>query len=180
MESTLKKPGLGNVKLGRLLEDSGALNRTQVEAILRRQETRSTPFGALAERMFGVDPRQVERAWAEQYSRCHAIISLESQRFDLDQVDRLNRRQAWQLRILPMRIEDGFLIVLTTRQALPGAVNFCRNTFDEPVVFRIASEELMSQALDEYHTWPAMTLAWQLRRKLLAKAEREPAHSLFM
>ena len=52
------------LRLGDLLIESGALNREQVQHILETQEREGSPFGVLAERLYGVDPAVTEAAWA--------------------------------------------------------------------------------------------------------------------
>ena len=48
---------------------AGGVDAEQVRHVLQVQKLSHRPFGDLAERLYGVDPRAVEDAWVEQYLR---------------------------------------------------------------------------------------------------------------
>ena len=52
------------MRLGDLMVEHGVLSSTQRDEIVAHQQVSGRPFGLLAEEMYGVDPRAVERAWA--------------------------------------------------------------------------------------------------------------------
>ena len=42
------------------------------------------PFGDLAERLYGIDPRAVEDAWVEQYIRTAGVVDLQQIKIEAD------------------------------------------------------------------------------------------------
>ena len=167
MQSVVCSPRLGD-----LLVKRGALTDPQVKAILNRQSQRAVPFGVLAERLFGVDRHVVESCWAQQYSVLHFLPTLQGQSVDPEATASLHRRQAWQLRLLPLRFEEGMLLVATCSEALPRAATFCARVMKHAVVFKIVPEAELETALQEHYPWPAMRLAVRLRTDLLAAADQ--------
>ena len=92
---------LAGIQIGELLVEQGVLTEAQVRHILQVQKVSNRPFGDLAERLFGIDPKAVEDAWVEQYLRMAVTVDLDDQEIDTDCLRLLNRRQAWQFRLLP-------------------------------------------------------------------------------
>ena len=106
---------MSEIRLGQLLVKSGVLTGPQVDAILTEQERGGEPFGLLAERLYGVDPRNIEDAWAEQYAGLTRTVNPEVEVFDEKAYELVTRRQAWQFRILPLRFKGRELIIVTTK-----------------------------------------------------------------
>src|SRR5438552_9568459 len=75
---------LKGIPIGQLLVEQGVLTPRQVEHILKVQKESHRPFGDLAERLFGINPRAVEDAWVEQYTRTVGIVDLDEQQIDED------------------------------------------------------------------------------------------------
>ena len=143
-------------RMGELLVQQGVLTEQQVQAILEEQARSSRPFGDLAERMFNVDADAIEQAWVDQYLSFGTEVDLETQRIDVDVLRVLNRRQAWQFQMLPLRREENELLVATTRERLPRAANFAWRRMHDPVFFLIARRPQLEQFLMEHYPWPAM------------------------
>ena len=61
--------------------------------------------------------------------------------------DLVVRRQAWQFGIVPLRIDDGYLIAATSRKQLPRAVRFATRVLGMPVQFEIAEDDELSSLL---------------------------------
>src|SRR5438128_359738 len=97
------------IQIGQLLIEQGVLTDVQVQHILKVQRESHRPFGDLAERLFGINPRAVEDAWVEQYVRTVGVVDLEQVRIDTDALRTLNRRQAWQFHLLPANRDEGDL-----------------------------------------------------------------------
>ena len=57
------------------------------------------------------------------------------------------RRQAWQFGIVPLRLDDGYLIAATSRKQLPRAVRFATRVLGMPVQFEIAEDDELSRLL---------------------------------
>jgi hypothetical protein len=74
-----QSPGGGlarGIPIGQLLVEQGVLSEKQVAHILRVQKESHRPFGDLAERLYGINPRAVEDAWVEQYLRTTGTVDL--------------------------------------------------------------------------------------------------------
>lgn len=142
------------IQIGQLLVEQGVLTQEQVEHILAVQRSTSRPFGDLAERLYGVDPRAVEDAWVEQYVRIAGVVDLEQLELDRRCLRLLNRRQAWQMNVLPANREDSQLNIATSADNLVRAVNFSTRTFDEPVFVMIAEREQLREFLMKHYPVP--------------------------
>lgn len=145
----------GGVRMGELLVQQGVLSQQQVEDILAEQKRIGRPFGDLAERMFGVSPDAVEQAWVDQYVTLSTQIDLEKQRIDIRVLKSINRRQAWQFRMLPLRREEDELVAATCADHLRRAVNFAWRRLDEPIYFLIASRPQLEEFLMDHFPWPS-------------------------
>jgi hypothetical protein len=135
------------LRLGDLLVRQGVLTEQQVEDILTEQRAVGRPFGELAERLFGVSPTDVERAWAEQYSQIAGEYSLHSARFESHALASITARQAWQFRVLPVRFSGDELTVCTTRDHLARALRFVGWKMENPCHFVLSSPENLAQML---------------------------------
>ena len=134
------------MRIGEMLVRMGVLNRAQVEAILDEQQSGNEAFGAIAERLFGIAPDTIERAWIEQTQERATIFDAERGIED-EARDLVVRRQAWQFGIVPLRIDDGYLIAATSRKQLPRAVRFATRVLGMPVQFEIAEDDELSHLL---------------------------------
>lgn len=142
-------------RIGELLASRGVLTPVQIDQVLDAQKDSGRPFGDLAERMFGVEPRDVERAWLDQYLTYDTTVDLDAEVFDPALADLLNRRQAWQFRVLPVRRENHELVIATSAQRLRKAVNFAWRTFNEPVFFLVAPRVQLDEHLMDRYPWPS-------------------------
>lgn len=142
------------IQIGQLLIEQGVLTRKQVDHILVIQKQSHRPFGDLAERLFGIDPKAVEDAWVEQYVRATGVVDLEEQQVETDCLRLLNRRQAWQFHTLPLHRQHNDLHMATTAENLVRAVNFSGKKLDEPVYFLIAEREQLRDFLMKHYPVP--------------------------
>ncbi len=145
------------IRLGQLLIESDVLTSRQVDAIIVEQERTGEPFGLLAERLFGVDPRKIEDAWAQQYAVLTRTVNPQVEVFDDQAVTLVTRRQAWQFRILPLRFEGRELLIATTQQHLRRALRFATNVIGIPVFFVMADPMELGRALCSRYPLPGMT-----------------------
>jgi len=146
---------LPGIQIGQLLVEQGVLSAAQVEHILKVQKLSHRPFGDLAERIYGIDPKVVEDAWVEQYVRTAGIIDLNEQRFDEEALRTINRRQAWQFHLLPMNRDHNNLNVATSVDDLVRAVNFTARKLDEPIYFRLAERQQLREFLMKHYPVPS-------------------------
>ncbi len=145
------------VRLGQLLIESGVLSKPQVAQILDKQEHTGAPFGLLAEQLFGVDPERIEEAWAKQYAGMTRTVDPAVEVYDEQAATLVTRRQAWQFRILPLRLEGRELIIATTQQHLRRALRFATNVIGVPVFFVMAEPVALGRALCARYALPGMT-----------------------
>lgn len=134
------------MRIGEMLVRMGVLNREQVEAVLDEQQSTNESFGAIAERLFDVPPDTIERAWIEQTQERATIFDAERGIED-EARELVVRRQAWQFGIVPLRVDDGYLIAATSRKQLPRAVRFATRVLGMPVQFEIAEDDELSRLL---------------------------------
>jgi hypothetical protein len=150
------QPGgrLPGIQIGQLLIEQGALSADQVEHILKVQKLSHRPFGDLAERIYGINPKVIEDAWVEQYLRTAGTIDLGEQRIDEDALRTINRRQAWQFHLLPLNRDQNNLNVATSMEDLIRAVNFSARKLDDPIYFRLAERQQLREFLMKHYPVP--------------------------
>jgi hypothetical protein len=142
------------IPIGELLIEQGVLTSSQVDHILKVQRESHRPFGDLAERLFGINPRAIEDAWVEQYVRTAGVIDLEEQTMDKECLRLLNRRQAWQFHTLAMNRESDNLNIATSADDLVRAVNFASRKIDEPIYFQLAQRQQLREFLMRHYPVP--------------------------
>ena len=145
---------MAGIPIGRLLVEQGVLTREQVKHILEVQKTSHRPFGDLAERLYGVEPRAVEDAWTEQYVARTGASDLAATPVDPECLKLVTARQAWQFHLLPVRRDDDSLHVATSADNLVRCVNFATRKFGEPVHFVIASDRQLRRYLMAHYPVP--------------------------
>ncbi len=143
-------------RLGQFLVESGLLSDEQVRQVLEEQQRSGRPFGVIAEALYGVSPDDIEDAWAQQYAQLTRSVKPEVEAFDHHAVDLVTRRQAWQFRVLPIRFEDGELIIATTREHLRRALRFATNVIGVPVFLVITEADALGEALCRHYPMPGM------------------------
>ncbi len=146
-------------RIGELLRKSGDLTSEQVDSILREQQLSGRPFGDLAERMFGVGREATQRAWVKQYMGMGTLVDLDGESIDPGVLGVLTRRQAWQMMLLPLRREEGGLVVATSPERLPRAITFAWQRLQGPIYVLIADRKQLAQYLGKHYPWPAMDAA---------------------
>ena len=142
------------IQIGQLLVEQGVLTPEQVQHILKCQKVSHRPFGDLAERLYGIDPRAVEDAWVEQYVRTAGVIDLNAQKIETEALRTLNRRQAWQFHLLPLHRDEQNLNMATSAEDLVRAVNFSARKLDEPIYFLIAERDQLREFLMKHYPVP--------------------------
>jgi hypothetical protein len=144
------------IQIGQLLVEQGVLTQAQVDHILKVQKISQRPFGDLAERLYGINPKAVEDAWVEQYLRIVGVVDLEQVEIETDCLRLLNRRQAWQFHLLPLSRDeaDAGLRMATSAENLVRSVNFATRSLDEPVHFLIAERSQLREFLMRHYPVP--------------------------
>src|SRR5688500_12096814 len=145
---------MAGIQIGQLLVEQGALTQTQVDHILKVQRISQRPFGDLAERLFGINPRAVEDASVQQYIRMVGVVDLDEIEIDTECLRTLNRRQAWQFHLLPLNRPSDGLQMATSAENLVRSVNFATRAIDEPVHFLIAERSQLREFLMKHYPVP--------------------------
>jgi len=139
------------MRIGEMLIHMGVLDAKQVEQVLEEQESSGEPFGTIADRLFRVSPETIERVWIEQ-TQDRAELFDAGRGVDDDARELVIRRQAWQFGIVPLRLDDGYLVAATSRKQLPRAVRFATRVLGLAVQFEIADDATLTQLLA--HQYP--------------------------
>ena len=142
------------IQIGQLLIEQGVLTESEVNHIVKVQKHCNRPFGDLAERLYGINPRAVEDAWVEQYIRVAGVIDLEQVEADAECLRLLNRRQAWQFHALPINRDASLLNIATSAEDLVRAVNFSTSSLGEPANFLIAERTQLREFLMKHYPVP--------------------------
>lgn len=124
--------------IGQILIGQGVLDAGQVEQVLLRQAEREQPFGRIAQDLFGISEGCVLSALAEQVAMRSPEASLATEHFDPQVLRLISAQDAWDRLVLPIRWEDGELLVATTEETLPAAIELLSARLDVPFHFAIA------------------------------------------
>ncbi|MBL8764116.1 MAG: hypothetical protein JNM07_07595 [Phycisphaerae bacterium] len=139
------------LRLGHLLVNRGVITEDQRANILDEQRITGRPFGELAENMFGVSPKDVEAAWAEQYASLAEWLDPREEPTDPAALNLITRRQAWQFGLLPLRFEGEELRIATTQEHLVRALGFSSWGLGVPCYFVLAKRDEMAAALMKHY-----------------------------
>lgn len=139
------------VRIGEILVRKGVLTRGQVLDILEIQRDSAQPFGHIAEREYDVPPETIEAAWLTQYELSTERIDPIAEPPTDDALDAVNRRQAWQFRVLPLKRREGELTLCTTPEHLGRTLRFAANCLREPSVVVLTEPVLLSAALATHY-----------------------------
>lgn len=143
--------------IGSLMVDKGVLSPEQLAQVLERQRTTHRPFGEIAEEMFGVKAKDVERAWSEQYAATTRWIDPSTERIDPAVRELVSRRQAWQFRVLPVGYDGSELMVCTTQEGLVRAMNFAARQLPVTCYFVLSKLEPLAEALMRHYPMEGMS-----------------------
>src|SRR4029079_10999693 len=123
---------------------------------LEYQKLTGRPFGELAEKLFGVGQSAVEAAWAEQYASIARRIDPRTERFDAEALALIDRRQAWQFKLLPVRHDGPELMVCTTQEHLVRALKFAGWKIKASCYFVLTDPRSLGEALMERYPMAGM------------------------
>jgi hypothetical protein len=99
----------GRRKLGEILVDLGYIDYLQLEEALQLQQREGGMLGQILVRLGYLDADQLAEAQAEQYDVDYEKITPDSAQPDA--VAKVPAAMARSLKVLPLRIEDGKLVV---------------------------------------------------------------------
>lgn len=146
------------ILIGELLMEQGKLTGEQCQTILARQKATHRPFGEIAEELFNLPAREVERAWAVQYGQITRWIDPTIEPMDAAVRPLVTRRQAWQFRILPVGYDGSELMVCTTQAGLIRAMNFAAKQLPVTCYFVLSRPDDLADALMRFYPMEGMGL----------------------
>ncbi len=139
------------VPMGQLLVERGVLTAAQRDQVLAQQGDGATPFGQLAEDMFGVSARVIEAVWAEQYARSAEWLDPRDRPIEAYVRDLVSRRQAWQFGIIPLAYDGPNIVACTTAGNLTRAIRFASASFGGACYFTLSRETDFAEALERHY-----------------------------
>lgn len=139
------------LRLGEILMRKGIMTPGQVQAVLEEQRRCHRPFGELAEEMFGVEAELLEEAWADQYESITAKVDPKTERVDPAILARITARQAWQFRVIPLRMDGLELMVCTGKESLGRALRFSYRQFGACCYFVLCTPDQLVDALNRHY-----------------------------
>jgi len=148
------------IRLGDLLVARGVLTEQQRDAVVDAQRDSARPFGALAEQMFGISEQQVEDAWSLQYASAAPRIDPTTMTPHPQALSLIDRRQAWQFRILPIRVGPGHageIEVCTTAQNLARVLRFVGWRIERPCYLVVSEPEPLARAIAQHYPMAGAT-----------------------
>ena len=145
------------IRIGEVLVQRGILNQSQVQAILEQQQQRHRPFGELAESMYAVDPTDIEQAWVEQYAALTRHIDVREVTCEPRALKAVERRQAWQFRVLPIRFDGAEVMVATSVENLTRALRFTSRCLGLPCFHVLTDATKLGEALARHFPLPGMS-----------------------
>lgn len=145
------------IRLGEVLVRRGLLSHEQVERIVDEQSRWHRPFGVLAEEMFGLSVDDVEQAWAEQYAHLTQNVDVRQHAPDPRALQMVDRRQAWQFRVLPLEFDGDELMVATTRDHLARSLRFVSRCLATPCYLVLTEAKMLGEALMQHFPMAGMT-----------------------
>lgn len=134
-------------RIGSVLIGQGVLTESQVQEILEWQKTHSMPFGQAARQLFNIDEATIWKAWAMQMGPYLAHVDIAGQQPDERVLTLLRAQEAWRLCALPLRLDEGHLVVATTLETLPDAAAYFHVRSDLFVEFVIGEKLQIEQAI---------------------------------
>lgn len=144
------------LRLGDLLVAKGVLTGSQRDSVLEYQRLTGRPFGELAERLYGVDQSVVELAWAEQYAAIAPTVDPRNEAVQAEALALIDRRQAWQFRVLPLRFDDREVMIATTQEHLARSLRFAGWRIQASCYFVLAEPLMLGEALMRHYPMAGM------------------------
>ena len=146
-----------SIRLGEVMIAQGLLTEAQVEQVLNMQRSAHRPFGVLAEDLFGISEDEVERAWVQQYATLTRHVNPLDMRPDPDALRTIDRRQAWQFKVMPLKFDGDELMIATTTDHLVRALRFASRCITRPCFFVLSEAANLGEALEQWYPLAGMT-----------------------
>lgn len=143
-----------SIRLGELLVQQGSITPQQQDEILQIQKESARPFGVIAEERFGVDPCDIEQAWASQYAMIAQRVDPAEIDIPSDVLEIISKRQAWQFGFIPIANQDNEVQVVASRETLARALRFVGWRVNELCTFAICDLATLRRGLETHYPLP--------------------------
>jgi len=145
------------IRLGDLLVSHGILSIDERDQVLELQREKGGAFGAIAEKLFHISPAAVERAWAEQVAEWAPRVNPFKAKVQPAALSMIERRQAWQFRVLPIKLSEEGLVICTTKGSLVKALKFTGWRISAECQFVLAKLDELGAALEKHYPMSGMS-----------------------
>jgi hypothetical protein len=143
-----------SIRLGELLVQQGTITPQQQGEILEIQIGTGRPFGVIAEERFGIDPCDIEQAWAAQYAMIAQRIDPGELEIEDSVLELITKRQAWQFGFIPFARIEGEIQVVAARETLARALRFAGWRIPELCTFAICDLAALRRGLEAHYPLP--------------------------
>jgi hypothetical protein len=138
-------------RMGELLARLGQLTPHDIDEILAEQRHTRRRFGAIAVSLGFCQPEHVWAAWCSQLDGRVLPVDLDELGIDAQASEFMPRDLALGLRVMPVRVWEGQLIVAVPEAARAAAVAELGNRVGMAIRCVLASERQVDAALAKYY-----------------------------
>ena len=146
-------------QIGRLLLERGLIDHQQLDQLTQKQRYAERPADELAAEMFDLRQWEIWQACAAALIRDCPMTNLCRERADAQCLSLVSAQEAWQMLVMPLRMEAGELVCATTEETLPQALALMHHRVDVPVRFVISEIRLLEQFIAERYGYEGVELA---------------------
>jgi len=145
-----------HLRLGDVLVRQGVITEAQRDTILGEQKRGGRPFGVLAETLFDVSPDAIEKAWASQYADLAAAVAPTQLTPEPEVLGLIDNRQAWQFRVVPLKMDGPEMVFCTCQESLPRALRFVGWRVGLPCYFVLTDPKSLGKLLETHYPLAGM------------------------
>lgn len=136
--------------LGEILREQGKITPELLEEALGRQRETREILGRILYHLDAVDERDLQEAWGVQLGK--EFIDLRQMLLSSDLIARLPREMARRYSAIPVREEEGTVIVAMSNPLDVRALSEIAAHLEAPVRSAIASASDLEDAIDKYYS----------------------------
>ena len=147
-----------SVQIGRMLLERGLIDRTQLEQLTQQQRRAAKPVDEVAAELFDLRQWDIWQACAASMIRECPFTNLCREPVDAQVLPLVSGREAWDVLVMPLRMDDGELVCATTEETLAQAMALMHHRVDVPVRFVISEIRLLEQFIAERYGYEGVEL----------------------
>lgn len=136
--------------LGEILREQGKITPELLEEALSRQRETREILGRILYHLEAVDERDLQEAWGIQLGK--EFIDLRQALLSSDLIARLPREMARRYSAIPVREEEGAVVVAMSNPLDVRALSEIAAHLEAPVRSAIASASDLDDAIDKYYS----------------------------